>query len=190
MKNDRPTIDLRQLGKIDEECEFFLAELITRSCIDDPVKYNFSMHAIEDFGLNNGNLMVYVVADLMTLQSFRYNDPETGRLFMSGGEWLNAIFNSGSVLSSEHLSIMMTFINSNTQFPLDPECVYVSGRDLWSSAPSTLKHVLDILDEAVMNNQDVNIMFPEVVPKDGYTLEQLEKMAPEEIKQHSYIRWV
>jgi len=67
-------IDLRILGCISVEEETFLSELIAKSCSKDNEKHQMSLYAKEDFGWDNGVLMPYVLANLITLCSYVLKD--------------------------------------------------------------------------------------------------------------------
>lgn len=174
------TLDLRQIGDITAEDEFYLAQLIAYTCANDEIKHILSLHAKRDFGWVNGCLMNYVLADLMTLNSSRINN------FISSSEFLCGIFNSGSCLSIEHLRLMMTFINPNVLF----EGQYISGKTYWINVSPVLKTILNILDDAVLNNQLIFIISPTIIPIDpNDRLKELEKLPFDILKSKIYIEW-
>jgi hypothetical protein len=174
------TVDLRQIGSITAEDEFYLAQLIAYTCTKDDIKHFLSLHAKHDFEWINGCLMNYVLADLMTLNSSRIND------CISSSEFLCGIFNSGPCLSIEHLRLMMTFINPNVLF----EGPYISGKTYWNNVSPVLKTILNILDDAILNNQLVFVVSPTVIPIDpNDRLEELEKLPFDILKDKIRIEW-
>ena len=146
-------IDLRELGQLTEECEKFLAQLIARSAIAQPLKNEFMLEAKDDFEWQSEKLMPYVEAKMMTRTSTRPMLAD-GKC-ISSSEWLCGLFASDSNLSNEHVRILISFINPLTDFTGEQ---YVSGRSAWVQAPQPLKTILNVLDDAALANEGVHVV--------------------------------
>lgn len=173
-------IDLRKIGAITSEDEAYLARLIACTCMTDDMKYQISLCARHDFGWCNGAMMDYVLANLISLHSSRIDN------FISSSEWLCGIFIAGNCLSSEHLRIMMMFVNINCSY----QGQYYSGKNCWNDAPATMKIILDILDDAVIHSKLVFIARPITLPLyPTDTIEKLEKLPYELLRERVMIKW-
>jgi ArsR family metal-binding transcriptional regulator len=178
-------IELRKLGKITELGEKYLAELISLTCSRDELKYQVSLWSKENLGWVNGRLIPYVLADLMPEQSSRFADNH-GNYYLSSGEWLCSIFTSGKLLNLEHIITVMSFINPKISIPFD---TYHSGKNIWEDAPSPIKEILNILDEACSKGNKVSVSCPRVEIT-GKTVEECEKITDmEELKLYCKVIW-
>lgn len=110
----------------------------------------------------------------MSLHTSRINN------FLSSSECLCGILTSGDCLALEHLRIMMAFVNVKSTF----DGQYYSSKNCWNDAPPTLKIILNILDDEIINNQLVFVVCPIIVPLNpDDTLRSLEKLPYEIIRE-------
>jgi len=175
------TISLRRSGRIGKEEEAFLETLIVNACKLNPFTHHMSLQAKEDFEWDSGCLAAYVLAGLMDGQSY-YQEG-----FISSGDWLCGVFTSGNLLSNEHIRILMSFVNSNTNLFQES---YTSGKQLWRDAPPSLKTILDALDDGCVKNVSVTVDVPLVVPLDeSQAIEELERLPFEDVKTKVKIIW-
>lgn len=149
------SIDLRKCGPLKNDSEDYLASLIAFTCSLNEWVHQLSLKAKEDFQWDNSNLAVYVLAGLVEVESFRVKG------FISSGEWLNGVLTSGEALASEHIRIIMSYVNPNA--PLD-QMYYLSGKDVWKTAPNCLKTILDTLDDACLLNLPLTVAIPTTMP--------------------------
>lgn len=178
------TLDLRKFGPITECNEIYLAELIANMCEYDEQKRRLSLCAKKDFGWQNGLLVVYSLANLISLLSHRVDDN------ISSGEWLCGIFASGDELTVEHMMILMSFVNLYTTSALLQQGQYRSGKDIWLCAPSPMKEIFDLIDTSIINNQPLSVVTPTITPvNDTDTLEMLELLPFEELHDKVKITW-
>lgn len=184
-------IDLREIGVLTVECEDYLSKLIAVACSLDDLKYNFSLYAKADFEWCNKRLINYVIAGYIGQNSSRVKFLNFE--FISSGEWLNAIFTSGHKLDVDHILITMTYINKNMPFQnIIEDAEYVSGKNTWLDAPTPLKTILDLLDDACLYKYPVKIIVPTVITTDPLAIELLKKynnLDIEYIRLNSRIEW-
>lgn len=174
-------ISLRRSGRIGKEEERFLETLIVNACKANSLTHQLSLQAKKDFEWNSGCLVVYMLAGLMDGKSYCQEG------FISSGDWLCGVLTSGNVLSNEHIRILMSFVNSNTNLIQED---YASGKELWKDAPSALKAILDTLDDGRVKNVSVTIDIPSVIPlDDSQTIEDLESLSFEDVKNKVKIVW-
>jgi hypothetical protein len=187
------TIDLRKLGKITKECEDYLSKLLADACIMDGLKHEFSLLARKDFGWCNENLLPYVVAGYITSKSSRVQLDNYE--FISSSEWLNSIFVSGKTLNIDHLLITMSYINKNISFMnFINESEYKSGKNTWIDAPMPLKNILDVLDDACLFKQSVEVYIPTISSSDHIIQNKLDTNTLnydeiKDVKQTLNIQW-
>jgi len=177
-------VDLRQLGEIDATAEAHLATLIAQSCSQDKIKHQLSLCACRDFGWDNGLLANYVLAGLMTTSSTRVEG------FISSGEWLCGIFTSGEQLSTEHLMILMSYINPYVSSLMILAGEYESGKEAWKQTPSSIKKLLDLLDDCLLTGRSVTVAVPTIVPLDPLqSIDTLEYLPLNELYDKVKIVW-
>lgn len=149
-------INLKKLGKISENCAEYLSKQIANICKQNEIKYHLGVCAKRDFSWKNENLIEYISLDQITEKSYKIEN------YLSSGEWLCGIFNSGPILFQEHIKLMMLFVNphlilNNKQ---SNDFHYICGKDSWKSAPTPLKEILDILDDSICENKYIKIKIP------------------------------
>jgi hypothetical protein len=159
-------LDLRVLGPLKEEDENFICKLIVSSCRDSP-KWKIAMRCKNELGWDNGCLVKFELAGLVSGKSVR------GMGYISSGEWLCGILTSGSILKWDHLSLHMKFINRRCGINEE----YKSGKDTWTEASKTLRTILDLLDDAVLNQRNVTVACPTATPiNENQTLDEINSM--------------
>ena len=148
-------LDLRKIGKITSDDELYLAHLISHACERDSIKHQMSLYAKKDFGWHNDLLLKYVLEDLMALSSTRVPG------YISSGEWLCGVFTGNChELGLEHRIILMSYVNPRVSSEMVLQNKYVSGKGIWSAAPSSLKYLLDMLDDSIINKNSMYVMIP------------------------------
>lgn len=153
-------IDLQKYECIDAENEKALALLIAQSCRENPLKKMLAAAAVKDFGWSASKLLSHYW--IKKIEATMVRVPS----FICSSEWLCAVFASGSELTLEHVMIAMAFVNKLTNIGTSAE-QYVSGKATWASSPSPLKEILDILDDAVVNQSPVKVLYPYIdIPVD------------------------
>lgn len=151
------------------EDEKFLSGLILQAASKNLITAFLMKQAIEDFEFDNTSfLQPLIEKKLLSESSYRPAlVEEEGKLLplMSSSEWLVGVFGMGETLTPEHVRIHMSFINSLSPVAMrEPDGsithlsdVYHSGKELWQEASSSLKQLLNTLDNAAANKQEVNI---------------------------------
>ncbi|HSA76252.1 MAG TPA: hypothetical protein VLE02_01785 [Nitrosarchaeum sp.] len=175
-------IDLRN-SVLTEECEHYLAHLISKSCEPDSLKLKMSLIAKENCGWNTGKLVGYVVKGVMTPFTTRINSN------ISSGEWMCSILCSGQHLSAVHLKIVMCFVNPYMLYHSMSCGSYISGKEGWRDAPEPLKNILDMLDDVAVNSESVYVIIPVIYPNYNLTIEELEQMPAGIVKEMCTIVW-
>lgn len=152
------------------EDEKFVSLLIANAASKNPMTSYLMKEAIEDFDLNNLSLLEPLVEKkLLSVSSYRPAlTNEAGSLFplMSSSEWLLGVFSVGEILKPEHVRIHMSFVNAWSPVAIrEPDGnmtnlydVYQSGKTLWENASPSLRELLDVLDYAAINKEEVKII--------------------------------
>jgi len=69
---------------------------------------------------------------------------------------------------------------------------YCSGKNLWINASESLKYILDTLDDSIINQTDVYIMIPKVIPLDpsqNIKELELEHLPLNELRNKIILKW-
>ncbi len=141
-------LDLAKWGCIDELSQKYLAKQIFKACSISTIKQNCSLAAREDFKWHEENLAMFISLNVIWPQSF--SSPGC----ISSGEWLCSILCSGLILAEDHVRIAMDFVNPLSSLGEDD---YVSGAETWQDAPSPMREILDLLDQAAREGKCVAV---------------------------------
>ena len=177
-------IDLCKLGAITSEGDLYLAKCIAKACCSYRIKQTLSLRAVDDFKWESKKLDIYVLDGLMPKSWAR------AQRFVSSGEWLCGVFSSGSLLSVEHMSILMSFVNPYISDQMILSKQYKTGGKAWETAPSPIKEIFNLLDDGITNRQPVYVRIPNVVPIDPHqSIESIEYLGPNEFHKYAKIVW-
>jgi hypothetical protein len=181
---NRFRIDIRELEFFGENSAMHLAGLIGSTCQADDEKRYMSYLAVNDFEWCDDGTAMYYIAGVMTDSVFRADG------HISSAEWLCGVFNSGELLSEEHVRIIMNYVNEKSTHKEVGDGSYTSGKETWRHVPQPLKFILDVLDDAAVANQPVSVVCPEIVPNVGLTEADLQKMELNRVSEHCTIKWI